>query len=96
MTGHICSVILTLTVVALAPAALGVKIDLPPVRDFKQLGDDLAQYVAQQPGMEFLISNETFTTFGMDARSIDQDVLEDSMLLTVRSSWFHSIITDFS
>lgn len=84
MTRHICSALLALSVVALAPAALGVKIDLPPVRNLKQMGmEDLVQYVAQQPGMEYLISNETFATFGMDARGIDPDVLEDSALLTV-------------
>lgn len=85
MTRHICSALLALSVVALAPVALGGKIELPPVRNLKHMDiDELVQYVAQQPGMEYLISNETFATFGMDARGIHPDVLEDSVLLTVR------------
>lgn len=60
--------------------------ELPPLRNLKAMGEEeLMAFVAEQPGMEFLkeVDNNTMVSSVASTR-IDPDVLEDSVLLTVR------------
>lgn len=76
-----------LVVMALAicvPAALAVKLDLPPVRDLKSMGyEALLDYVSHQPGMEYLNEQQNISGLNGGSVRLHPDILEDSVLLTV-------------
>lgn len=66
-------------------AASAEKVELPPMVDYKKLStEELLAKAAETPGLEYLNDPEKMSAIGIEASRIDPDILEDSMLLTVR------------